>query len=224
MNAMSTCSPPEHIILRQLGLKPYHLVWQAMHDLTEQRKPTTLDEIWLVQHPAIFTQGKAGKAEHLLAPGDIPVFQSDRGGQITYHGPGQQVMYLMIDLNRLKISPRQLVTAMEKTVIQTLACFGIIAYADAKAPGIYVQQQKICSLGLRIRKGCSLHGLALNVAMDLAPFSSINPCGYANMKMTQVSALVSNPITLEEIQPILVDKFIQQFGYSKVDLQYTLRL
>lgn len=213
MNVVSTFSPIENIILRQLGLKPYHLVWQAMISLTEQRHTTTLDEIWLVQHPAIFTQGRSGKTENLLLTSDIPVFQSDRGGKITYHGPGQQVMYLMIDLKRLNISPHQLVKVIEKTVIQTLVYFGIIAYSDSKAPGIYVQGKKICSLGLRIHKGCSLHGFALNVDMDLTPFLSINPCGYANMEMTQVSEWVKKPISLEEIHPILIKKFIQQLGY-----------
>ncbi|WP_342220833.1 lipoyl(octanoyl) transferase LipB [Candidatus Fukatsuia endosymbiont of Tuberolachnus salignus] len=209
----------QQIILRQLALKPYTLVCQAMHDFTEYRTENTLDEIWLVQHHPVFTQGKAGKAEHLLAPKEIPVIQSDRGGQVTYHGPGQQVMYVMIDLKRLKIGVRQLVTAMENTVIQTLDDLGIISHSCPHAPGVYVLKadpQKICSLGLRIRKGCSLHGLALNVAMDLEPFLRINPCGYADMKMTQVSALTDSAVTFKKIQTILVDKFVQQLGYTKV--------
>ncbi|WP_367680707.1 lipoyl(octanoyl) transferase LipB [Candidatus Fukatsuia anoeciicola] len=208
------------IILRQLALKPYMLVCQAMHNFTEYRTHNTLDEIWLVQHPPVFTQGKAGKAEHLLMPPkEIPIIQSDRGGQVTYHGPGQQVIYVMLDLKRLKISVRQLVTAIENTVIQTLDNFGIISYSCPYAPGVYVLKsnpQKICSLGLRIRKGCSLHGFALNVKMDLEPFLHINPCGHANMKMTQISALTNKVITFKKIQMILIDKFIQQLGYTKI--------
>ncbi|WP_020371051.1 lipoyl(octanoyl) transferase LipB, partial [Yersinia pestis] len=177
------------IILRQLGLQPYAPVSQAMHNFTEFRTDTTPDEIWLVEHQHVFTQGQAGKAEHVLMPGDIPVIQSDRGGQVTYHGPGQQVMYVMVDLKRAKIGVRQLVTAIENTVIETLAHFNIDSHARPDAPGVYVEQQKICSLGLRIRRGCSFHGLALNIAMDLEPFQRINPCGYAGMQMTQVSAL-----------------------------------
>ncbi len=184
-----------------------------MHLFTEQRDTNTPDEIWLVQHPKIFTQGQAGKAEHLLSLGDIPVIQSDRGGQVTYHGPGQQVMYVMIDIKRAKIGVRQLVTAIEDTVIKTLAHFGVKAYARPDAPGVYVNEAKICSLGLRIRKGCSFHGLALNIAMDLEPFQRINPCGYAGMKMIQLSDLVPG-IAVEQVQPVLVEKFCQQLGFK----------
>lgn len=175
------------ILIRNLGLQPYDPVSQAMHEFTDTRTDNTPDEIWLVEHPSVFTQGQAGKAEHVLAPGDIPVVQSDRGGQVTYHGPGQQVMYVLINLKRRKLGVRELVTLMEQTVIDTLGELGIVARARADAPGVYVQEKKICSLGLRIRKGCSFHGLALNIAMDLSPFLRINPCGYAGMEMTQVS-------------------------------------
>lgn len=205
------------IILRQLGLQPYAPVSQAMHNFTEFRTDTTADEIWLVEHLQVFTQGQAGKAEHLLMPGDIPVIQSDRGGQVTYHGPGQQVMYIMIDLKRAKMGVRQLVTAIENTVIQTLASFGIDSQARPDAPGVYVGQQKICSLGLRIRRGRSFHGLALNIAMDLEPFQRINPCGYAGMQMTQVSALKTGT-TVADIQPVLVREFTRQLGYPNAEL------
>ncbi|AJJ64425.1 lipoyl(octanoyl) transferase [Yersinia aldovae 670-83] len=206
------------IILRQLGLQPYAPVSQAMHNFTEFRTDATPDEIWLVEHQHVFTQGQAGKAEHVLMPGDIPVIQSDRGGQVTYHGPGQQVMYIMIDLKRAKLGVRQLVTAIENTVIQTLAHFGIDSQARPDAPGVYVGQQKICSLGLRIRRGCSFHGLALNIDMDLEPFQRINPCGYAGMQMTQVSTLVAGT-TVTDVQPILAREFTRQLGYPEAKQQ-----
>lgn len=195
------------ILIRNLGLQSYQPVSQQMHDFTDTRDDTTPDEIWLVEHYPVFTQGQAGKAEHVLAPGDIPVIQSDRGGQVTYHGPGQQVMYVLINLKRRKIGVRELVTLLENTVINTLATQGIKAQARADAPGVYVQAKKICSLGLRIRKGCSFHGLALNIDMDLAPFMRINPCGYAGMEMTQVSQLTENT-GVDKIRPILVQQFL----------------
>ncbi|VTN14976.1 Octanoyltransferase [Raoultella terrigena] len=174
------------ILIRQLGLQPYATVSQAMHDFTDSRDETTLDEIWLVEHHPVFTQGQAGKAEHVLLAGDIPVIQSDRGGQVTYHGPGQQVMYVLLNLKRRKLGVRELVTLLEQTVVNTLAEYAIESHPRADAPGVYVGEQKICSLGLRIRKGCSFHGLALNIAMDLSPFLRINPCGYAGMEMAQM--------------------------------------
>ena len=176
--------PP--LIVRHLGEQPWETISEAMHRFTDSRTANSADEIWLVEHPAVFTQGQAGKAEHLLAPGDIPVRQSDRGGQVTYHGPGQQIMYVLMDIRRRKIGVRELVTALENTVIATLAEEGLQAYARADAPGVYIAEQKICSLGLRIRHGCSFHGLALNVNMDLSPFTRINPCGYADLTMTQL--------------------------------------
>lgn len=206
------------IILRQLGLQPYEPVSQTMHSFTNHRDESTLDELWLVQHQAVFTQGQAGKAEHLLMPGDIPVIQSDRGGQVTYHGPGQQVLYVMVDLKRNKVGVRQLVTALEETVINTLAHFKIESRARPDAPGVYVGEQKICSLGLRIRKGSSFHGLALNVAMDLTPFQRINPCGYAGMQMTQVSALAPG-VGIADVHPILVQEFVHLLGYQTVELR-----
>ncbi|WP_208851990.1 lipoyl(octanoyl) transferase LipB [Pectobacterium odoriferum] len=203
----------DKIIVRQFDVQPYEPVSLAMHNFTDRRDDKTPDEIWLVQHPRVFTQGQAGKAEHVLMPGDIPVIQSDRGGQVTYHGPGQQVMYVLIDLKRRKLGVRQLVTAIENTVIGTLAHFQIEAHARPDAPGVYVGERKICSLGLRIRKGCSFHGLALNIAMDLSPFLRINPCGYAGMEMTQISDLVPG-VTLDDTAPVLVNTFLQLVGYS----------
>ncbi|WP_314143103.1 lipoyl(octanoyl) transferase LipB [Buttiauxella noackiae] len=196
------------IQIRQLGLQPYEPVSQAMHDFTDTRDETTADEIWLVEHERVFTQGQAGKAEHVLVPGDIPVIQSDRGGQVTYHGPGQQVMYVLLNLKRRKLGVRELVTILEQTVVNTLAELQIEAYPRADAPGVYVDGRKICSLGLRIRKGCSFHGLALNIDMDLSPFLRINPCGYAGLEMTQVSSLRAGT-ALEDVQPLLINKFIE---------------
>ncbi|MDX6018704.1 lipoyl(octanoyl) transferase LipB [Scandinavium sp. V105_16] len=195
------------LLVRQLGVQPYEPVSQAMHDFTDHRDETTPDEIWLVEHQPVFTQGQAGKAEHVLVPGDIPVIQSDRGGQVTYHGPGQQVMYVLLDLKRRKLGVRELVTLLEQTVVNTLADFGIEAHPRADAPGVYIGERKICSLGLRIRKGCSFHGLALNVAMDLSPFLRINPCGYAGMEMTQMQHWVSDAQP-ENISPVLVSHFL----------------
>ncbi|MBJ7221709.1 MULTISPECIES: lipoyl(octanoyl) transferase LipB [unclassified Brenneria] len=206
----------DKIVVRQFSVQPYEPVSLAMHKFTDLRDDKTLDEIWLVQHHPVFTQGQAGKSEHVLMPGDIPVIQSDRGGQVTYHGPGQQVMYVLVDLKRRKLGVRQLVTAIEETVVNTLAHFQIDAHARTDAPGVYVGERKICSLGLRIRKGCSFHGLALNIAMDLSPFQRINPCGYAGMQMTQISDLVPG-VTLEDTAPVLVNMFLQLLGYQQHD-------
>ncbi|HED1244435.1 TPA: lipoyl(octanoyl) transferase LipB [Enterobacter bugandensis] len=193
----------DKILVRHLGLQPYESVSQAMHEFTDSRDDTTPDEIWLVEHLPVFTQGQAGKAEHLLMTGDIPVIQSDRGGQVTYHGPGQQVMYVLLNLKRRKLGVRELVTLLEQTVVNTLAEYGIDAHPRADAPGVYVGEMKICSLGLRIRKGCSFHGLALNINMDLTPFQRINPCGYAGMEMTQMRQWVDTA-TPENIRPVLL--------------------
>ncbi|WP_041456701.1 lipoyl(octanoyl) transferase LipB [Pantoea vagans] len=206
----------ETLFVRQSGLYDWQSVSDAMHHYTDQRDDQSRDEIWLVEHPPVFTQGQAGKAEHLLMPGDIPVVQSDRGGQVTYHGPGQQVMYVLIDIKRRKLGVRQLVTFLEETVIATLAEFGVSARARADAPGVYVGEEKICSLGLRIRKGCSFHGLALNVAMDLSPFLRINPCGYAGMSMTQLKHFQPE-VTTEQVRAPLVSAFARLAGYENVE-------
>lgn len=210
------------LVVRRLGVQPYEEIWHNMQVFTDNRDENTADEIWLVEHPAVFTQGQTGKPEHLLYQSHIPVVQSDRGGQITYHGPGQQVMYVLIDIRRQKardseFNVRRLVTALEQTVVKTLADFTIKGYAKADAPGVYVDEQKICSLGLRIRKGCSFHGLALNINMDLAPFSQINPCGYAGLKMTQMSGLLNRPqLKCAEIAPHLVKHFAQILNYRRL--------
>lgn len=195
------------LIVRQLGVQPYEPISQAMHEFTDRRDDTTPDELWLVEHPPVFTQGQAGKAEHLLMPGDIPVIQSDRGGQVTYHGPGQQVMYVLLNLKRRKLGVRELVTLLEQTVVNTLSEYQIDAHPRPDAPGVYVGAKKICSLGLRIRKGCSFHGLALNVDMDLSPFLRINPCGYAGMEMTQMRDLAAD-VKTAAVSPVLVSAFL----------------
>ncbi|MBN2864554.1 MAG: lipoyl(octanoyl) transferase LipB [Thiotrichales bacterium] len=177
--------------IKHLGLQPYPSTWQAMQDFTNQRHPNTPDELWIVEHPPVFTQGLNGKAEHLLqlAP-EIPLIQTDRGGQVTYHGPGQLVVYVLVDLKRNQIGVRALVTLIEASIIALLAEFGIAALARADAPGVYVNGNKIASLGLKIRKQKSYHGLALNVDMDLSPFQMINPCGLQGMQMTQLCDLL----------------------------------
>lgn len=206
------------IIFRQLGLQPYEKVFQAMHTFTARRTRSTLDEVWFVQHYPVFTQGQAGKSEHILIPGNIPVIQSDRGGQATYHGPGQQVMYVMSDLKRRDVSVRKLITEIENTVMNTLTHFRIKSNVRLDAPGVYVRAKKICSLGLRIRNGKSFHGLALNVAMDLTPFQSINPCGYVGMQMVQISSLVSN-VCIEDVQPILMQEFVHLLRYKSIEFR-----
>ncbi|OBA00620.1 lipoyl(octanoyl) transferase LipB [Halomonas sp. G11] len=187
-------APP--IELHVLGRKPYLPVWQAMRSLTDHRDPQTPDQFWLVEHDPVFTQGQAGKPEHVLMPGDIPVVQTDRGGQVTYHGPGQVVLYPLLDVRRGKLGVRTLVTALENAVISVLADYGVSARARPDAPGVYVkgdagEEAKIASLGLRIRRGASFHGVALNVDGDLTPFSYINPCGYAGMPMTRLADWVT---------------------------------
>ncbi len=175
------------IVLRELGEVEYQPTLQAMKDFTDRRDPDTPDELWLLQHPAVFTQGQAGKAEHVLAAGDIPVIQVDRGGQVTYHGPGQWVLYLLLDLRRRHCGVRELVDLIEHSVVSLLAEYGVEAQPRRDAPGVYVDGRKIASLGLRVRRGCSYHGLALNVDMDLEPFQRINPCGYAGLEVTSIA-------------------------------------
>jgi lipoyl(octanoyl) transferase len=177
------------IKIRRLGRVPFEPTWREMQAFTDARNKATRDEIWLLEHDPVFTLGLAGKREHLLAPGDIPVVHIDRGGQVTYHGPGQLVVYPLLDMRRRKMGPRALVSALERATIATLAEWNIAAYAKSEAPGVYVGNKKIASIGLRIRRGASYHGLAFNIAMDLEPFTRINPCGYAGLEMTQVSAL-----------------------------------
>ena len=174
--------------VKSLGLRPYTEVWEAMRQFTDTRDTDTLDELWLVQHPPVFTLGQASKPEHLLAPGDIPIVQTDRGGQVTYHGPGQVIIYPLLDLRRLGLSVRELVRRLEQSVVNLLESqWNITAQSRPDAPGVYVEDQKIASLGLRVRRGCSFHGISLNVKMDLQPFGRINPCGYNGLQMTQVA-------------------------------------
>lgn len=214
--------------VRYLGKDlPYEPVWQAMKDFTEQRTANTQDEIWLLEHSPVFTQGQAGKPEHLLFTGDIPVVQSDRGGQVTYHGPGQITAYVLADINRLNIGPRALVDAIEQSLVSLLADHDIKAYPKADAPGVYVQhdaqpelpagESKIASLGLRIRKGFSFHGLALNVDMDLEPFHRINPCGYAGMNMCHMAHFTDSP-DIQTVGQKLVEKVQGHLSYEGIDL------
>lgn len=201
------------------GLSPYEPVWQAMQTFTDTRDSDTGDEIWLLQHPPVFTQGQAGKAEHVLTPGDIPVIQVDRGGQVTYHGPGQLVMYLLLDIERMGIGARELVSRIEQSIIRTLRCYGLQAIARQDAPGVYVEGKKVASIGLRIRKGKSFHGLSLNVDMDMEPFQRINPCGYSGLEMTQ---LADYPET-EPMEPVagrLVSAIQEAFGYDTIQMDY----
>jgi lipoyl(octanoyl) transferase len=195
------------LIVRDLGEQPYLETWEAMKSFTASRDASTPDELWLLEHPRVYTQGQAGKAEHILAPGDIPVILVDRGGQVTYHGPGQLVVYLMIDLTRHRLGIRSLVDVIEQVIVRTLAGMGVAAAPRPDAPGVYVEQAKIASLGLRVRRGCSFHGLALNVAMDMEPFRRINPCGYAGMAMCQVSDFVPGA-TVAGLAPALSDELV----------------
>lgn len=209
------------LIIRQLDNMDYTQVWQAMKDFTDNRDEQTSDELWLVEHPPVFTQGQAGKEEHLLMTGDIPVVKVDRGGQVTYHGPGQQVIYFMIDLRRRNMGVRQLVTLIEDGIIAALADYQITANAKPDAPGVYVDNRKVASLGLRVRKGCSFHGLAINVNMDLSPFLRINPCGYAGMEMVQ-TADINGPKTVTEAGKALVEHLIKLFEAEDISMQVGL--
>ena len=197
--------PSLHI--KALGMVDYESTWRAMQSFTDERTADTLDEIWLVQHPPTYTQGQAGKPEHLLNPTDIPVVKIDRGGQITYHGPGQIVAYLLLDLRRWKINVRELVRLMEQAVIDLLAEYGVAAEGRVDAPGVYVGDAKIAALGLKIKKSCSYHGLSFNVDMDLSPFDNINPCGYEGLRVTQAVEL-GITVPLEELQAQLTQNLV----------------
>ncbi len=179
----------ETIIVRQLGVSDYQETWQAMKDFTSNREVDTPDELWILEHPPVFTLGTNGKSEHILSAGDIPIVKIDRGGQVTYHGPGQLIIYLLLNLHRRKLGIRKLVTIIEDTLVELLASHNIKANSDPDAPGVYVQGRKIAALGLRVSKGCTSHGLSLNVNMDLSPFNRINPCGYQGLEVAQCKAL-----------------------------------
>lgn len=206
------------VMVRDLGLIDYHEAWQAMQHFTDTRAADTTDELWCLQHPAVFTQGQAGRAEHVLDAGPIPVIHANRGGQVTYHGPGQLVVYLLVDLRRRNLGVRALVDVIEQSIIAQLAGCGIIAQADPKAPGVYTDGRKIAALGLRVRRGCSFHGLAINVDVDLAPFARINPCGYAGMKVTRLQdempACRSVP-AVGEVAADLIDQLCLRLGYNR---------
>lgn len=197
------------VLVRELGRQPYAQIWHAMQAFTEARGPDTDDEFWLVEHDPVFTQGMAGKAEHVLAPADIPVVQVDRGGQVTYHGPGQIVIYPLLNLRRLGIGVRQLVCRIEQAIINTLDEWNIAAARREGAPGVYVGDAKIAAIGLRVRRGCSFHGLAFNIAMDLSPFQRINPCGYHGLKVTQMVDL-GGPAQPAIVAPVLVRELCRQ--------------
>ena len=205
--------PAPVLIVRRLGQRPYESTWQAMRAFTDERGPDTPSELWIVEHPPVFTQGQAGKAEHLLAPGDIPVVQTDRGGQVTYHGPGQLVIYLLIALREAGIGIRRLVTLMEQSIIALLAARHIEATARTDAPGVYVAGKKIASIGLRVRRGCTYHGLALNVSNDLAPFERINPCGYAGLEVTS-TRLLGIEDDIETLATELAQRLGDSLGYD----------
>ncbi len=218
MSSSSTITIPDQntrqLRVRQLGLADYEPVWHAMQDFTDQREEHTVDELWLVQHPPVFTQGQAGKAEHVLAPGDIPVIQVDRGGQVTYHGPGQIVAYPLLDIRRRGLGVRELVNRIEESIIRVLEQYKVKGERREGAPGIYVSDEKIASLGLRVRRGRTFHGLAFNIDMDLEPFQRINPCGYEGLRVTQLSAMAA--VDFSEVESRLVDSIAYQLGYSEV--------
>lgn len=203
----------EPLLLRRLGRCEYGPVFDAMRAFTDRRDAATLDELWWVEHPPVFTQGLAGKPEHLLAPGDIPVVRADRGGQVTYHGPGQLVVYCLLDVRGIGLGARALVTILEQSVIELLAAHDIVAHARPDAPGVYVEGAKVASLGLRIRQGRSYHGLSLNVNMDLEPFTRINPCGYPGLRVTQLRDLGVD-LTPETAAEDLLPRLGRKLGYT----------
>jgi len=207
-------------VLRWLGRVDYEPTWRAMQRLVDARGPDVPDEIWFLEHPPVFTLGMNSRPEHLLGTGDIPVVQIDRGGQVTYHGPGQLVVYPLLDLARAKLGVRALVTGLERAIIDTVAGWGIEAHGRRDAPGVYVGQRKLASVGLRIRRGCSYHGLALNVAMDLEPFRRINPCGYAGLEMTQVREL-GGPADIGVVADALAPRLLASLGFAPADQSAT---
>ncbi|MDY6841274.1 MAG: lipoyl(octanoyl) transferase LipB [Pseudomonadota bacterium] len=206
------------LVVRALGEQPYLEIWEAMKSFTASRDGDVADELWCLEHPRVYTQGQAGKAEHILAPGDIPVIQVDRGGQVTYHGPGQLVIYLMINLTRKKMGVRSLVDEIEQAIVRTLAGLGVEAAPRPDAPGVYVGESKIASLGLRVRRGCSFHGLALNVDMDMEPFRRINPCGHAGMAMCQLRDFVAG-VTLADVRQRLSEQLVSGLGHQDVEFR-----
>jgi len=206
--------PPVCVV--RAGLLDYEPVWRAMQRFTDTRKPGEADQIWLLEHPSVFTLGQAGRAEHVLAAGDIPLLQVDRGGQVTWHGPGQCVAYLMLDLRRLGLGVRELVDRIEAALIGVLREFGIAGAARRDAPGVYVDGAKIASLGLRVRRGCSYHGLSLNVSCDLEPFDRINPCGYPGLRVTRIADLVEpgTDSCMARVESLVLENLLRELGYN----------
>jgi lipoyl(octanoyl) transferase len=200
--------------IRRLGRTDYEPTWRAMQAFTDQRDEATDDELWLLEHPPVFTQGQSGKAEHVLAPGDIPVIQVDRGGQVTYHGPGQIVAYPLVDLKRLGVGVRDFVHRIEEAIIRVLARYGVEGQRVEGAPGIYVDGDKIASLGLRVRRACTFHGLAFNIDMDLEPFGRINPCGFAGLRVIRLCDLAE--VEFGAVEDHLVEELAEQFGHDEV--------
>ena len=205
--------PSPILIVRDLGRRDYEPTWRAMREFTDTRDETTTSELWIVEHPPVFTQGQAGKAEHVLAAGDIPVVQTDRGGQVTYHGPGQLVIYPLLSLREAGVGIRRLVTLLEQAVIDALAEHGVHAEARRDAPGVYVDGRKIASLGLRVRRGCTYHGLALNVDNELEPFTRINPCGYAGLEVTSTRRLGIDA-DCARLADAVIDGLCESLGYT----------
>lgn len=202
------------LIVRYLGQQNYLPVWQQMQNFTHTRGAHTVDEVWLLEHPPIFTIGQAGKAEHLLSPPEtIPCLRVDRGGQVTYHGPGQLIAYTLIDLKRKNFNVREFVSLLEQTIIDLLAEYDINSNNKCEAPGVYINNKKIASIGLRVRKGCCFHGLAMNVDMDLTPFSLINPCGYPDLKITQLKEYTSC-FDWQTIHEKLIRYLLENLGYN----------
>jgi len=210
---------PPQLLIRDIGRQDYVPVWRAMQRYTDQRDAGSPDQLWLVEHPPVFTLGQAGKSEHVLAAGDIPVIQVDRGGQVTYHGPGQIVAYPLLDLRRRKLSIRKLVQLLEQALIQTLQEYAVKAGRKTDAPGVYVDDAKIASLGLRVRKGCTFHGLAFNIDMDLEPFGRINPCGYQGLAVTQLSAY--GQADIDQVKDSLVRQLTGVLGYNAGPIEQT---
>jgi len=203
------------LIVRAPGLQDYVETWQAMKRFVDTRSDDAADEIWLLEHPPVYTQGLNGKAEHIIDPGGIPVVASDRGGQATYHGPGQLIAYTMIDLQRKRLGIRRLVSALEEAAAAVLKQYGLVPKTRHEAPGVYIDGAKIASVGLRIRRGCSYHGLSLNVCMDLSPFSGIDPCGFSGLRMTQLSDLVG-PIAVHEVSIPLIGQLMEVLDYTEL--------
>lgn len=196
--------------IRDLGIQPYLAVWEEMKRFTNSRDEQTNDEFWLLQHPPVYTQGQAGKAEHIINPQAIPVIQTDRGGQVTYHGPGQLVIYVLMNIRRRNLGIRSLVCQLEGVLVALLKQFNIDAQTRCGAPGVYVSEKKIASIGLRVKNGCTYHGIALNVAMDLKPFSGINPCGYSQLQMSQIEDFVPD-IQMSLVSQQLIQQFLRVF-------------